>query len=152
MKNVTVFLLLACRLAVCEEIPKTWDNRAIATLEVPLSHAEYSPVHILADFYYQMEVRPIFKSYPIYAPWREPAGYQEWLRQQEPVRVFDPSALRTPENWIQAGEVVFEAPILYDTDGPFAGGGTGDLLKDPNCTVRPKRPSLSTAPCRSCAT
>jgi hypothetical protein len=38
-------------------IPKTWDDEAIASLEVPLAHS--SSVHISADYYYLMPVRPI---------------------------------------------------------------------------------------------
>ena len=40
-------------------IPKTWDDEAVASLEVPLAEANASPVHIPADYYYRMPVRPI---------------------------------------------------------------------------------------------
>jgi hypothetical protein len=94
-------------------IPKTWDDDAIASLEIPLANAAYSPVHVGSDVYYRLPVRPIYKSYPIYAPGREPAGYMEWLRQQEPEIAFDASALKTESDWIRAGELVFDAPVLY---------------------------------------
>ncbi len=96
-------------------IPKTWDEEMIASLEVPLSNADFSPVHVSADYYYRMPVRPIYKSYPVYHPDKEPAGYAEWLKQQEPEVVFDASKLKTEEDWIKAGKLVFEAPIAYDT-------------------------------------
>jgi hypothetical protein len=41
------------------QIPKTWDDAAIRTVEIPLSHPEYSPKHVSSDFYYRMPVRPI---------------------------------------------------------------------------------------------
>jgi hypothetical protein len=94
-------------------IPNSWDDDAVAKLEVPLANAAYSPVHVSADEYYRLPVRPIYKSYPIYASGREPAGYMEWLRQQEPEIVFDASALKTEADWIRAGELVFDAPVLY---------------------------------------
>ena len=33
-------------------IPKTWDDQAIATLEVPLADPIGSPKHVSADYYY----------------------------------------------------------------------------------------------------
>jgi hypothetical protein len=98
------------------EVPKTWDDAAIESLEVPLARAEYSPVHVSSRFYDAIPVRPIYKSYPAYAPGEAPAGYLDWLKQQEPAIAFDAARLHTIEDWTRAGEVVFDAPILYDTD------------------------------------
>ncbi len=66
------------------EIPKTWQDDEIAALELPLAHNASSPKHISADYYYQIPIRPIYKSYPIYAPGKEPAGYLERLKRMEP--------------------------------------------------------------------
>jgi hypothetical protein len=44
-------------------------------------------------------VRPMYKTYPMYAPGKVPAGYLEWLRQQEPEIVFDPAKLKTKADW-----------------------------------------------------
>ncbi len=95
-------------------IPKTWDDQAMESLEIPLADPDRSPVHVSADYYYSIPVRPIYKSYPVYAPGKEPPGYEEWLRQQEPETVFDASKLKTEADWIEAGEAVFDAPIFYD--------------------------------------
>jgi hypothetical protein len=65
-------------------IPKTWDDAAMATLEVPLADPVGSPKHVSADYYYRIPVRPIYRSYPVYAPGHEPPGYVEWLKQQGP--------------------------------------------------------------------
>jgi hypothetical protein len=94
-------------------IPRTWDDEAVAAFELPLANPEFSPQHVNADYYYRMRVRPTHKSYPVYAPDREPAGYIEWLAQQEPEVVFDPATLHTQEDWIRAGELVFDAPIIF---------------------------------------
>jgi hypothetical protein len=94
-------------------IPVAWDRDALATLEVPLANARYSPVHVAPDDYYRLPVRPVYKSYPIYAPGQEPAGYLEWLQQQEPQIVFDPAVLKTQSDWVAAGELVFDAPIRF---------------------------------------
>ena len=94
-------------------IPVAWDRAALAELEVPLANAAYSPVHVAPDDYYRLPVRPVYKSYPIYAPGKEPAGYLEWLQQQEPQVVFDPATLKTQADWVAAGESVFDAPIRF---------------------------------------
>ena len=72
-------------------IPKTWDDAAMATLELPLADPAASPKYPSAEYYYRIPVRPIYKSYPIYAPDREPPGYLDWLKQQEPVIIWDES-------------------------------------------------------------
>ena len=100
--------------ALSISIPKVWDDAEIATVELPLADAMATPKHITADYYYRIPIRPIYKSYPVYALGREPLGYQEWLNQQEPQTVFDLSELKTEEDWTRAGEIVFDAPIFYD--------------------------------------
>src|SRR5712691_8902993 len=94
-------------------IPKTWDDEPVASLEIPLADPRYSPVHVSSDYYYRMPVRPIYKSYPIYAPGKEPPGYMDWLKQQEPEIAFDSNKLKTESDWIRAGELVFDAPRAY---------------------------------------
>lgn len=108
------------------QIPKTWDEPALASLEVPLAEPEFSPRHIAASYYYGIPVRPIYKSYPIYAPEREPAGYIAWLKQQKPEIVFDAAKLITKGDWIKAGELVFDAPIIY-----------GSIFKTANTSMPP---------------
>jgi hypothetical protein len=94
-------------------IPTTWDARELASFELPLVQADRSARHASPDYYYKLAVRPIYKSYPIYAPGREPAGYMDWLARQEPALAFDASTLTTEADWIAAGEAVFEAPLGY---------------------------------------
>jgi hypothetical protein len=45
----------------------------------------------------------------MYAAGREPAGYLESLKKKEPEIVFDASKLRTKDDWIRAGTMVFDA-------------------------------------------
>jgi hypothetical protein len=110
-------------------IPKTWDDAAMATLEAPLAHPIGSPKHVSADYYYRIPVRPIYKSYPVYAPGHEPPGYMDGLKQQEPVIVWDDKGhappLKTEADWIKAGEIVFDSPIA--SGGLFGGFPQRDL-------------------------
>src|SRR5437867_6113841 len=65
-------------------IPQTWDAAALASFELPLANPAASARHVSSDYYYQIPVRPIYKSYPVYAPGREPQGYKAWLAHQVP--------------------------------------------------------------------
>ena len=98
-------------------VPKTWDDAAMATLELPLANPIGSPKDVSAEYYYKIPVRPIYRSYPIYAPGHEPQGYMKWLQRQDPVIVWDDGGhrppLRTNADWIKAGETVFNAPIEF---------------------------------------
>lgn len=100
-------------------VPRVWDDQAIATVELPLANPVGSPKHISSDYYYKIPVRPIYKSFPVYAPGHEPSGYMEWLKQQDPQVVWDDALhwppLKTKGDWIRAGELVFDAPIYYTT-------------------------------------
>jgi hypothetical protein len=125
-------------------IPRTWDDAAVATHEVPLADPAASPKHVSSDYYYRIPVRAIYKGYPVYAPGREPAGYLDWLKRQDPVIVWDDKGnappLQSDADWIRAGEIVFAAPTggraniafedvrnptwLETTKTPVAGDGT----------------------------
>jgi len=91
--------------------PKTWNDLVLATLEVPSPEPRYTPVHVGSDYYYRIPVRPIFRTHPRYRPGKEPPGYMEWLRGREPEIVFDPSKLKSEEDWTRAGELVFHYPV-----------------------------------------
>jgi hypothetical protein len=111
-------------------IPKTWDDQAIATLEVPLADPVGSPKHASADYYYRIPVAPMYKTYPVYVPGHEPPGYIDWLKQQEPEIVWDDSGhappLKTDQDWIRAGEIVFDAPVR------FGGARLLDSIRNPS--------------------
>jgi hypothetical protein len=111
-----IFLPVAFGIALTtlgQTIPKVWDASELASFELPLAHPEASARHVSPDYYYRIHERPIYKSYPIYAPGKEPAGYTQWLEKQDPEIVFDASKLKTDADWIRAGEIVFDAPIGY---------------------------------------
>ena len=94
-------------------IPRTWSEEGVSTFELPLASPAHSPVHVPADYYYWLPVRTVYRSYPIYHPDREPDGYQDWLRERTPEVVLHESRLVTDREWIDAGALVFEAPIAY---------------------------------------
>ncbi len=120
-------------------IPQGWDEGTVVNLQVPLAEAKYSPVEIAWEYYYRIPRRLIYKSYAVYAPGREPAGYFDWLKQQEPQILwgvgYDGQShappLETEADWIKAGELVFDAPIAYDTDPWGASVVSVDQVRTP---------------------
>ena len=108
--RLPILLSVALSLAAQEpksfrpQIPRTWDSEAMTDLELPLPRVKYSLQFVKSEYYYGIPVRPVYKTYPVYAPGREPAGYLDQLRQVEPVVLFDPAKLKTEQDWIHAGE------------------------------------------------
>jgi hypothetical protein len=94
-------------------IPPFWDAESLHDYELPLATPGMSPTHVSRDYYYGLPERRLFKSYPIYHPDREPAGYLEQLRAAEPEVVFDAAQLKSDADWVVAGKLVFEMPIGY---------------------------------------
>jgi hypothetical protein len=95
-------------------IPRTWDDAEVHAFEMPLAQPEYSPKHVPSEYYYSVPVRPIYRSYPIYHPAKEPAGYLDELRAKAPEVVFEEARLeRSEAEWRAHGEFVFDAPISY---------------------------------------
>ena len=103
-------------------IPRTWDPEALRDLELPLAGSNKSPVHITPEYYYAQKVRPIYASYPVYHPDREPPGYFESLKTKDPVVLWDDRKttpkLETEADWVAAGELVFDAPSAYSEMTP----------------------------------
>jgi hypothetical protein len=140
----------------------------MATLEVPLADPTRSPKQASADYYYQIPVRPIYKTYPLYAPDHIRSGCGDGLKHVEPVILWDDKghrpALKTGADWVKAGEMVFESPIFITPELPqpvarefYRSAGrpaTADGI-DPFavCVVREKgRVEVGFAACADCHT
>ena len=98
-------------------IPTVWDDNAVGSLEIPLADPSASPRHISSEYCYRMPVRPIYRSYPVYRPDKEPPGYLTVLKSKPPEITFDAAKLKTEEDWTRAGEIVFDAPIEFESSG-----------------------------------
>src|SRR4051812_16629260 len=104
-------------------VPRTWDQKSIDSLQLPLADARNSPTHIQADYYYKIPEWRFVETYPVYHPAFEPKingkDYLEWLksRKSEPI-LTDFSALRTDADWQSngpaLGKQVFEAVLADD--------------------------------------
>ncbi len=98
MRRLALLLALP---ALAADIPRVWTDEAVSGLELPLASPAPSVAHIPEADYYRIPERVIYRSYPVYAPGRAPAGYSEWLKTREPDTTFTPT---------EFGEAVFNAP------------------------------------------
>ncbi len=113
---VAVFRLIASDAIERPKIPKSWDQSDLDQMDLPVADPTYSQKAVSPDYYYRIPVIPIYKSYPVYAPGRAPVGYMEKLKRLAPELAFNPARLKTKEDWIRAGEIVFDASTTYGTD------------------------------------
>ena len=124
LQSVMMLALVLLGLQAAAEIPRTWAAAEVADFEIPLAAPAYSPQHVPEDYYYRLPARPVYKSYPIYHPDHEPAGYREWLARQAPEVVFGTSEQLQQDDWVAAGALVFAAPIGYN--GPVSARHVSD--------------------------
>jgi hypothetical protein len=99
------------------EIPRIWNEPEFHKMELPVVVPQYSPQPVPPAYYDRIPVRTIYKSYPIYAPGHMPSGYLEKLKTLEPEKAVDTAKLQTQDDWLRAGELVFQAPTSYEVPG-----------------------------------
>ena len=80
-------------------------------MHLPFPDTSVKTNPISEEYYYQLPERVAYKTYPFYMPGKEPKGYYEWLRKQEPEIIFNPTDLKTDSDWIKAGEIIYDLPI-----------------------------------------
>lgn len=86
--------------------PKVWDEAALKDWTTPLAGLNAQPGHITAAEYYAAPVETL-RTYPVYHPDREPAGYWEKLQKTAPQPLLDGRARKNTADWIEAGRRVF---------------------------------------------
>jgi hypothetical protein len=87
-------------------VPKTWDETKLEDWATPLAGINVRPVTISAREYYALPIDNL-KTYPVYLPGHEPAGYWEWLQKVGPKPLFEVDRLKTEADWIDAGRQMF---------------------------------------------
>ena len=108
-----VLLLVLAAVSFAVDIPRTWDKAAVDTLELPLANPEFSPTHIDEIDYYRIPERVIYKSYPVYAPGREPSGYMERLKTVEPEVAFDSPPLARHRSGFRLARLYLTLQLLF---------------------------------------
>jgi len=100
-------------------VPKIWDAKQLATWATPVAGINMTPNFYSEEEYYATPVDNL-RTYPVYAPDKEPKGYREWMLKQGPQRLIEPEKLETERDWIEAGRAVFgglDFPVTR-TDDP----------------------------------
>ena len=88
-------------------VPKTWDEAALADWATPVAGLNVRPTHMTAKEFYALPVENL-RTYPVYLPDREPPEYWEMLQNVGPRPLIEPDKLVTESDWIEAGRRVFE--------------------------------------------
>jgi hypothetical protein len=87
-------------------VPRIWDDAALDGWATPVAGLNVRPAHYSAAEYYAAPAVNA-RTYPVYHPDAEPAGYWEWLQKQKPEPLVDAAHMRTDRDWIAAGERAF---------------------------------------------
>jgi hypothetical protein len=128
------------------DVPRVWDEAALAGWATPLVGLGEPPTHVSPAEYYAIPEENL-RTFPLYMPEREPAGYWEQLQSAGPQPLIEPDKLATEADWIAAGERVFLDSVVLKTFDPeviamarsqeaMASRGTGPL---PDGTVNGMR-------------
>jgi hypothetical protein len=99
------------------EIPRVWDEAALADWATPLAGLNVRPTHLSPDAYYALPEENL-RTYPVYLPGREPEGYWETIQSVRPTPLIEPEALKSKDDWIRAGERVFRDSVVLRTFDP----------------------------------
>jgi hypothetical protein len=127
-RHVGVFLAIALSSAFGQsggkriEAPRFWNDHDLADWATPVAGLNVRPGHFSEKEYYSAPAGELVRTYPVYFPGREPAGYWEMLRQAKPEPLLTPGA-RTTADWVKQGKRVFhemDIPYLRSYDPKLA--------------------------------
>jgi mono/diheme cytochrome c family protein len=100
------------------EAPRIWNDRDLAEWAGPVAGLSVRPDHFSEAEYYAGPLAEWVRTYPVYFPGREPAGYWEMIQAQTPEPLITPGP-RSREEWIEAGRRVFDqmdVPVFRSRD------------------------------------
>jgi hypothetical protein len=174
MKDLLVCIVLFSPVALAQRtyvspVPRTWDTVALSDWGTPLANINLRPGYFSEAEYYKAPVDN-YRTFPVYDPAREPAGYWDSIRGSKPVPLIDLPASGSLD-WPLAGKRVWEeldVPFfrLYDTDSismarsaeyfrknrnriVMLGNGTSAIYR---WVVTPQGIALGVTACASCHT
>jgi hypothetical protein len=120
-------VLLVCAAAVAgarylarpwsANIPRVWDEAALAEWATPLAGLNARPTHMSVAEYYALHEENL-RSYPVYMPGLEPNGYWGKIQSVGPQPLIEPDRLKAEADWIAAGERVFFDSVVLRTFDP----------------------------------
>src|SRR5262245_5021093 len=87
--------------------PATWDEQALHDWATPIATLNVRPGHFPAEEYLRAPIDDL-RTYPVYYPGREPAGYFDMIQKVGPRPIIEPASLKTSDDWVRAGKQVFQ--------------------------------------------
>ena len=109
------------------EPPRFWNDGDLSNWTTPVAALNVRPGHYSEEEYYSAPAGDFVRTYPVYFPGREPAGYWEMLRNATPEPLITPGT-RTMAGWVAAGKRVFrelDIPYMRSYDPKFV-----EILRD----------------------
>lgn len=123
---------------------RIWDEKELATWALPVAGLGVPPSFVSENEYYALPVDNL-RTYPVYHPAYEPAGYRAWLKKQGPQPLITANKLKSESDWIRAGKRVFEELdiAISRTDDPvvlnhFNDAASIDVYRDEHGDVLDK--------------
>ncbi|HEV3331302.1 MAG TPA: hypothetical protein VG096_09995 [Bryobacteraceae bacterium] len=99
--------------AVQVQPPRFWNDRDLAEWAMPVAGLNVRPGHYTEQQYYSAPAGEFVRTYPVYFPGREPAGYWDMLRNAKPEPLITPGP-RSMVDWVKEGRHIFrELDIPY---------------------------------------
>lgn len=95
------------------EIPKVWDAAQLQSMHLPYPDTTVELKFISEEEYNKIRERVSYKTYPFYMPGSEPKGYYDSLAKLDPEINFSTEDLKTEADWIKAGEIIYDMPMVY---------------------------------------
>src|SRR6476660_2620656 len=80
-------------ISAAPKVPRVWDDTALADWATPVAGLNVRPTNMSETDYYAMAVENL-RTYPVYFPDREPAGYWEMLQHVGPMPLIEPEGSR----------------------------------------------------------
>lgn len=103
---IAALWICACLYASVLSAPNSWREQDLPGYRLPLAGLGQPPKLVSEQDYYALPEANV-KTYPVYTPDKEPPGYIDWLKKQDPQPLVDVAKLHTEADWIAAGREVF---------------------------------------------
>ena len=85
MRNVLLFVIVGSTFLLAQgtKAPVTWDEAALREWATPIAALNVRPGHFSAEEYQRAPIDNL-RTYPVYFPGREPAGYWDMVQSVGP--------------------------------------------------------------------
>ena len=88
-------------------VPRVWDEKGFEGWQLSIAGQNFTAGHFTEEEYYRAPIENV-RTYPVYAPDREPKGYWDLLNSIGPKPLIEPEKIKTDREWVDAGRRVFE--------------------------------------------